>query len=274
MGTIADFKRELWAGRLEANLKKNLVFSNVVNTNYQGTVAYGESVRILGITQPTIDDYSGTLDAAESVAGDFLKMTIDQAKYFHFYADDVLMRQANGGNLGVVDECMNEASYGIADAVDQYIAGLVVGATNKIGTTTVPIEIDADNAYDYLIDVETALKESNANGERFVVVPHFYTAALNKQIFVKDPAIALPGYLGNVGTLKIYESNNVFVDTNDSYNVMAGVRQAVTFAGQIDEMEMYRPELRFANAVKGLYTFGAKVTKPAGLVNLFCVKAS
>ena len=36
-------------------------------------------------------------------------------------------------------------------------------------------------------------------------------------------------------------------------------RRAVAFASQISEINAYRPESRFADAVKGLHLYGAKI---------------
>lgn len=40
-------------------------------------------------------------------------------------------------------------------------------------------------------------------------------------------------------------------------------KRAVAFAEQISEVEAYRPEKRFADAVKGLHLYGAKIVYPA-----------
>ena len=44
--------------------------------------------------------------------------------------------------------------------------------------------------------------------------------------------------------------------------------RAVAFAEQISEIVAYRPENRFADAIKGLYTYGAKVIYPNEIVNV------
>lgn len=47
--------------------------------------------------------------------------------------------------------------------------------------------------------------------------------------------------------------------------VTFGYRGALTFAEQIAKVEAYRPEKRFADALKGLHLYGAKVTRPGAL---------
>ena len=43
---------------------------------------------------------------------------------------------------------------------------------------------------------------------------------------------------------------------------------STAFVEQINKVEAYRPELRFADAVKGLHLYGAKVTRPNTLALL------
>jgi hypothetical protein len=47
---------------------------------------------------------------------------------------------------------------------------------------------------------------------------------------------------------------------------IAGSRIATTYAEQISKVEAFRPEKRFADALKGLHLYGAKVVRPSGLV--------
>ena len=49
---------------------------------------------------------------------------------------------------------------------------------------------------------------------------------------------------------------------------MIRTKRAVAYAEQLSKVHAYRPELRFADALKGLHLYGAKVVYPAELVNL------
>ena len=79
------------AGMVEEELRKSLVFGDVVNTDYEGvSTGAGDSVRIPVIGDVTISDhvvndtitYEG-LDSAE------LKLIVDQQKRFSFAVDIV-----------------------------------------------------------------------------------------------------------------------------------------------------------------------------------------
>jgi hypothetical protein len=47
---------------------------------------------------------------------------------------------------------------------------------------------------------------------------------------------------------------------------IAGSSIATTYAEQINKVEAFRPEKRFADALKGLHLYGAKVVRPEALV--------
>jgi hypothetical protein len=79
------------------------------------------------------------------------------------------------------------------------------------------------------------------------------------------------GCLGSIGGCKIYVSNNLTktrIETGMVHKCVARTKRAVAYAEQISEVEAYRPELRFADAVKGLLLFGAKVVYPDEMVAL------
>ena len=60
---------------------------------------------------------------------------------------------------------------------------------------------------------------------------------------------------------KIFVSNNVVRDGN-THKCVARSKRSVAFAEQLSEIEAYRPEKRFADAVKGLHLYGAKIVFP------------
>ena len=104
-------------------------------------------------------------------------MTIDQAKYFNFSIEDVDNAQTNPK---LMNDAMQRAAYGMNDVTDSFIANLMaVNAGNKIGDDTTPIVPTKEDAYDYLVDMGTALTEANVPlVGRWAVVPAWYHALL------------------------------------------------------------------------------------------------
>ena len=78
------------------------------------------------------------------------------------------------------------------------------------------------------------------------------------------------GLIGRAAGFNILRSNNVAkTSAGVSSKIIAGHSNAWTLAEQINQVEAYRPQLRFADAVKGLHLYGAKVTRPNAMAVLF-----
>lgn len=278
---IVNFIPEVWAARILSNLNKALVYGNVVNTDYEGDIAQmGDQVHINSIGRVTIGTYTKNtnITAAETLTDSQQTLTINQAKYFNFQIDDIDKVQTQPK---LMDEAMREAAYGLANVTDAYIASLYTGVAsgNTVGDDTTPIVPTASTAYDNLIALKVILDENNTpETDRFVVVPPwFYGLLLKDDRFVKyNPGadeVKRTGLIGDVAGMSVYMSNNVPNTTGTKYKILAGYKGAIAFASQISEVEAYRPELRFADAMKGLELYGAKVIRDANLALLTASKS-
>ncbi|NEU28810.1 P22 coat protein - protein 5 domain protein [Paenibacillus polymyxa] len=275
--SVQNFIPTIWSARLNESLKKNLVYGNVVNTDYEGEIqGQGSTVKINSIGAVTIGNYDKVAGIGNPQELDATQKTllIDQAKYFNFQVDDVDAAQAN---VNLLDGGIVEASYGLANVVDQYLAGFYteVKAENTMGNDATPIIPTKDTAYDLLIDLGVLLDENNVpETERFVVVPAWYYGLLLKDVrFTKDPNIIRTGYVGDIDGMTVYKSNNVPNTGGAKYKIIAGHKSAISFAGQVDSVEAFRPEKQFSDAVKGLQVFGAKCIKPEALAVLTANKS-
>ncbi|NEZ46504.1 P22 coat protein - protein 5 domain protein [Clostridium niameyense] len=262
--SVKNFIPQIWSARLLANLDKKLVYANAVNRDYEGEIKkFGDTVKINQMGKVTVKDYkNGKIDDPEELTSEQTLLTIDQAKYFNFKVDNVDKAQAN---ITLVDKGMDRASYGVQDTIDQFIAALVKDAKIKMGTSSKPIELTIANAYDILVDLGVKLDDNNVpRVGRFAILPPFYLGLLSKDPrFTKEYKILENGLVegATVAGFKLMMSNNVPVSTSN-YSIMAGIDMAISYAGQVTEVEAYRPEKSFADAMKGLYVFGAKVVQP------------
>ncbi|WP_228979702.1 N4-gp56 family major capsid protein [Streptomyces sp. DH12] len=274
---ISAFKPEVWNADLLVALEKSLVYAapGVVNREYEGDIAqYGDTVHIVGLADPTIGNYTPHVDIViEDVDDTDSTLVIDQAKYFAFEVDDVEKRQAmNGG--AVLTEQARKAAYKLRDVADQYVAGLMaagVDAGNLIAEQTLAAPADA---YDLLVDLGVVLDEDNVPEERrwAVVTPAFYGLLLKDDRFVStgDAAAAATranGRVGEAAGFTIHKSNNAPNGPGAGAGklVIAGYNGAVTYAEQINKTEATRKEKGFADIVKGLHLYGAKVIRSTGI---------
>src|SRR5260221_7647292 len=145
--SLNEFNPILWADTLLPALRANLVFGNLFNDNYEGTISrMGDTVRINAIGDITVSNYSKDTDLAapQSLTDAQTSLVISQAKYYNFIVDDVDQAQ---NHPSVMAEAMSWAAYSLALALDNYLAGFytdaiaAVGALN-IGTAGSPTVID------------------------------------------------------------------------------------------------------------------------------------
>ncbi|HEX3047204.1 MAG TPA: P22 coat protein - protein 5 domain protein [Bacillota bacterium] len=275
---ITNFIPTVWSARLLVNLNKYHVYAQptIVNKDYEGEIVdMGDTVKINSIGSVTISPYTKNqeIPAAEALSANLTTLTIDQGHVFNFFVDDVEKAQAAGDPI---DAAMGEAGSGLSDKADLYIASLYTEAdpNNLISTMnedTTPVnQLTKDNAYDYLVDLGTKLDEANVPSlNRFCIIPSWYFGLLQKDArFTKDSKVLYNGYIGEVAGMTVYKSNNVPNTNGADYKIMAGYPGAISFVEQIVKVEAYRPEKRFADGVKGLYVFGAKLIRPTGIAVL------
>lgn len=268
---LGNFIPKIWSARLQDNLEKALVYGNVVNTDYQGDIsAFGDTVNINNIGAITIGDYAknSTVVTPEELNGAQTQLLIDQAKYFAFKVDDIDKAQQNPK---VMAKAMQQAAYGLRDSADMYMAGLHAQAGQTIGSTGTPESIDSRNVVEAFAALGQKLTEKNVGSEgRFVVIPPWLHTklVLAKILNESNTETFTNGFVGNALGFKIFVSNNVKNTTGAKHKIMAGTTDAISFAAQVLNVEAYRPEAAFSDAVKGLYVFGSKVVQPDSLLTL------
>ena len=81
------------------------------------------------------------------------------------------------------------------------------------------------------------------------------------------------GEAGEAAGFTILKSNNVPNTAGSAYRIIAGHRIATTYAEQVLDVQAYRPEQLFGDAVKGLHVYGAKVVRDTSLACLIADKA-
>lgn len=273
---VTTFIPELWNARLLYALEKAHVATNLVNRNYEGEISnHGDTVHINTIGAITVKSYTKNtdIDAPETLTTTDQTLVIDQAKYFNFQVDDVDKVQAAGE---LVDTAMGRAAYALADVSDAYLLGVIAAgaaAGNTIGSTAAPIALTASNVYENIVKLKTKLDKANVpnTGRTIVVPPDVHSLLLLDDRFAKSTATAgqealINGLVGRIAGFDVYMSNNVKTGTGTDtgktpyFEITAQITDATTYAEQIIKTEAYRMESRFADAVKGLHVYGAKVT--------------
>lgn len=256
---ITTFIPQLWSARLLENLQQAHVATQFVNRDYEGEIRkMGDTVHINSIGAITIGDYVKNTDIGdpETLSAEDQELVVDQAKFFNFQVDDVDAAQAAGP---IMDGAMREASYGIADVVDKKI---FTDMAKDAGTKLKSIALTKDNVYEQVVALRTALNKKHVpkQGRKLAVSSDVTGMLLLDDRFVKATESANVrlenGFVGRVAGFDVYETENAPANT-----MIAAHPMATSFAEQIVEIEAYRPEKRFADAVKGLNVYGVKVVR-------------
>jgi hypothetical protein len=271
--SILNFRPEIWSANLLVAARKTLVYGNNVNRDYEGEItAAGDTVRITSIGRPTIQTYvpNVTNINPEQVNDAQRTLVVDQSKFFAFAVDDVDARQAKGN---VIPQSINEAAYGFADVMDQFVANTMytgIQSANQLGSISVAALTKPSDFYDkVLVPLKVQLDLANVPSEgRWVTIrPEGHGALLRDSRFIKVNESGTSeglrnGMVGRAAGFDITLSNNAPNTTGSEYVTIAGTDAAYTFAEQINKVEAYRPQNSFADAVKGLVLYGGKLVRP------------
>lgn len=280
--TLTNFIGEVWSAQILQNLQKSLVYgqAGVINRDYEGEIkGKGDTVRITAHGPITIGNYDKTtgigdpedLDDASTV------LEITQNKYFNFRIEDIDAAQMN---VALMESATRDAAYGLADAADQYIAGIMAAqAGNLVGADGSDKIFDGstDLVSEQLLEIKQKLDEANVPAQgRWVVLPPWVVKWLLQEDAIVNPTwsgvegVMLNGEIAKLFGFSILQSNNVPNTAGDHYKVIAGVSRATTFADSVNDTEAYRPEKFFADALRGHHVYGCKVIDPSCLVCLTC----
>lgn len=284
---IDNFIPEVYAAGVLEALQTKLVYGSpmVIGSKYEGEIkGGGSSVTIRTLTDPTIGNYSRNVDMAapESLSDAALKLLVDQEKYFNFQEDDLDAMQADAE---LSAEAESRAGYALARVQDSFFASLYtdVDTGNFIGTDASP-KTDlgtAGQAYKYLTDAQVVLDESETPDEdRWAIVPSWYHQQLELDnrftgYGTLENRLALKnGVIGQAAGFTILKSNQVpKTNPTTAFKVIFGHKMGWSKAEQLLKTEAYRLESRFADGVKGLHVYGAKVIRPSNLGVIVANKA-
>ena len=274
------FKPEVWSSKFMEDLDKTLVFKENCNHTYEGDAKKpGDGVRILGLGDVNIGAWHHgkleTLSTAQEVTGHSIYMPINEIRHFNFeVGDDLDKAQAQGGS-GLMAKFTSKAKDGMADEIDQFIAGLHVGNCDLASST--PTAITALNILDAIDNAYLKLLENNVSRSTKVTLtaPPWFIMFLKRayvELDTDNSAMLANGRVGRYGGIILKESNNVFHQTDanshDVYHIQLKTDEAIAFVNPYTHMEGYRPDDYFKDCVKGYTLFDGMLIAPKQCVNL------
>jgi hypothetical protein len=263
-----NFIPMLWAEDVLKERDKVLIGVKHCNTDYEGQIKQmGDQVKILTVGPVASYDYTRNKEIADPDQGTSAAqyLLIDQAKYCHIFFDDLDAAQTRKGYW---EEQKRQMGLTMANDLDTFVFGKYTDA----GKTIKNDSVNTADIFSTIAEASEYFKTVNVPEgvtKYLEVSPAIATKIILAKIIRKtrNDNIIENGYLGNLLGFEVYESNNV-VKNGSAYECLARTKAAISFAAQLTETEAYRPQKRFADAVKSLQVWGGKVVRPKELVRL------
>jgi len=266
-----NFKPMFWSKYCQTELKKDLVLSNWCDFQFEGEIKLGSRLKIVGAVRPTVQTYvPGTDLTIESLGDNSQYLDITKADAFAFEVDDVDKAQSMPNCL---ETQFNEAKTALAESADAFVgtqaqyanSDMMSSSTDISGLTSflTPINTAHQKLYENSVSQKTELAAD--------LTPEHIIGLRTElaELFTDNVEFVKRGALGKYANTYIRMSNNLYNDGTDDYE-MVRTKKAIAFAGQIDKLETCRKEKGFADIIKGLHVYGAKVVRPK---ELYVIKA-
>ena len=265
---INNFIPTVWSENLYTELDRQYIGVKHCNREFEGDIrGCGSTVKICGVGAINVGDYTKDTDlsAPQTLDDNGRELLIDRAKCFNFQIDDIDRAQSSPK---LMSAAMKVAASALANEADKYIYSLY----GEAGESVVNGAVTASNLLDSFIEARKLLYVNNVTDSSdvvFEVSPEIAAMIIKAKLAVAtdNTDVLENGCLGSIAGCKIYVSNNIVVE-GGAHKCIARTGRAIAFAEQLSEIDAYRPEKRFADAVKGLHLYGAKVVYPTEMVLL------
>jgi len=280
--SVQHFIQTVWSKKIQDDLEEKCKLVKDCTRNYEGDCEYAKTVKILAVGDPTVGPYVGKDINIEEMTDSSQDLVIDVQNYFAFEVKDVDKAQSVPG---LPEKYQQKAMRKLALKREKFIGALVAGkaqatvdeeaknTTYKEGATNIVVATNKTKAaIKIALDEAIArLVENNFDDAGVIEMgPRDYRLFKDELIELKtnnDELIAR-GVVGEYDNYEVKNTNNIYKDDAHSYAIVRS-KEAIAFAGQINEVEAGRMEKRFSDYIRGLDTFGAKIIAQDQVV---CVK--
>lgn len=273
------FSPVVYSKKVLLTLKKKAVVDAITNTEFEGEInSMGDSVKIIKQPNVTVVDYTrGKTLTSQDLNDEDVTMTIDQAKAYQFYMDDIELAHEH---VNFEDMATDSASYALRDAYDTNVLTAInsgVDSGNAVGSVTVGFgggntytPLDLISRFGRLLDDDQVPDE-----DRWVVLSPSYFESLRRedsklieaQVMGDSKSLVRDARLGTQIMLhgfKLYKSSNL---PTTGTVMLAGHKQAVATASSILKSEVIRNQNSFGNIYRGLFVFARKVLRGVALAS-------
>jgi cytochrome c-type biogenesis protein CcmE len=257
---IDNFIPSIWSAALLESFKQSNVLIPTLNTQYEGDARVGNRVRITGIVTPDVQNYAdGRTLNIDTLEDNQRSLYINQEKAIAFKVDDVDRVQAAGSFESVT----TDAGRALAEDAEAFVIETMLDYGTSAGTSSVD---SASDAFDVVVALRKELSKNKVPaGQRYLAVsPEFAALLLSEgsKLTSADAAGSAGelrnGVLGSLLGFTVFEHPQI---ETDSAAAIAYHGPSVGYVGQIARVESGRMEASFADYIRALNVFGAKVLR-------------
>jgi len=268
-----NFIPTVWNEAIMRETERRCVFAEDTNRQYEGDVKkMGDSVRILGISRPTIyttKDKEINLTDPETVEDVAFTMNIKNIAYFNYKVDDIDRRQAVGG---IMEALAAETSEALANVIDTFIANMSEDPM-AMKDEEESYVVTKENVLDKVDKALATLYEHDVpptSNITLTVSPRFYMIlkAAYVDLDTNNSRMMENGVLGKYGNITVKMSNNVCKTGEGGELIQLKTDKAIAFVNPMTHTEAYRPENQFSDAVKGFILYDGMIIRPLEMVVL------
>lgn len=261
----------IWHKSYERALQTITSLRNHCDFKYQKDTPNAKEVKILNAVKPTVKKYTpGVAIEKEYISATEMTLKLDQFYYFNIAIDDIHKAQSVPGAMEATSQ---EGSIALSEEGDKYVASLVKAGVD--GGTIEAVdggEATKENAIETLEEGFAVLYGNNCKVSEsywLEIDPSFHKVLRPSltELLTNNVEMAKKGIVGKYGNACVTIENLLAKNGTQVYNQLR-TQHAIAFAEQIDKVEAYRPQDAFEDALKGLYVFGALVTRPDEIVVL------
>jgi hypothetical protein len=258
---ISNFLETVWSAALLEPFHNAQYLIPACNKQYEGELASGNTVKITGITTPSIQNYATsrtlTIDALSDTTQ---SLVINKEDAISFKVDDVDRVESAGS----FEPVTRDAAKALAENAElNLLTDLKTNGTSA-GTGAITT---AALAYSAVVAIRQAMVKAKVpTSDRFLAVsPEFASLLLGEssKLTSFDPVGDEPvrnGVLGRLLGFTVIEHPQ-FVHTSNRPAAIGMHGPSVGYVGQIAKVEAGRMELAFADYVRALNVYGTKVLR-------------
>ena len=260
-------------------LRAHTVWAKGCHNEYTGKITKaGDKITFRSMGDPTVHtvEYANRnedIANPEMLDTGSLDMEIRQIRTINFLVGDIDAKIAEGSLMTLAKENVPMV---LADDMDQYIAKLGTvalhnGKSPLFKDTAIKVARGASSAsqmnpLDLIDDLVEALSDNNVPQSaklEIIVPPKFYKLLKQeyRELDTDNSEMMSTGRVGRYNRVSVVQSTNCYKPAAGQYHLCIRTPRYIGMADALTKVEPYRPEKKFADAIKGLHLYDAKVIR-------------